>query len=87
MLVPRSASWLIRLIMTSVGTGGEKSSYSLQYVQDRLQRRMGIMCAMMGWSVPSAPRTTRRLSRSHRFKPFAVRRNLKDVSGIPGSSH
>ena len=32
----------------SSGTGFEKSSYSLQYVQERLQRRMGMMCAMIG---------------------------------------
>src|ERR1035438_619541 len=86
-LVPRSANLLIRPIITSFGTGGEKSSYSLQYVQDRLQRRMGIMCAMMGWSVLIAPRTTVLNSRSRRVKALAVRRSLKDVSGIPGSSH
>ena len=36
------------MLMTSSGTGFEKSSYSLQYVQERLQRRMGMMCAMIG---------------------------------------
>jgi hypothetical protein len=85
--VPKSARRLIRPIITSFGTGGEKSSYSLQYVQDRLQRRMGIIWAMMGWSVPSAPFKTKRLSRIHRVKAFALRRILKDVSDIPGFSH
>ena len=33
---------------SSIGTGFEKSSYSLQYVQERLQRRIGMMCAMIG---------------------------------------
>jgi hypothetical protein len=73
--------------MTAVGTGGEKSSYSLQYVQDRLHLRIGIMWAMMGWSFPNPPFTMVLSSRSRRVKAFALRRSLKDVSGIPCFSH
>lgn len=41
----------------------------------------------MGWSVPNAPRTTVRNSRTRRVNAFAVRRSLKDVSDIPGFYH
>ena len=37
------------------GTGFEKSSYSLQYVQERLQRRVGTIWASTGWSVERMP--------------------------------
>ena len=43
--------------MVSAGTGFEKSSYSLQYVQDRLQRRIGMMCAITGWSRDNTPQS------------------------------
>src|SRR5436190_4679432 len=49
--VRNSPSLSIRRNMISVGTGLEKSSYSLQYLQARLQRRMGMICASSGWSV------------------------------------
>src|SRR5947207_12199435 len=71
----------------SVGTGFEKSSYSLQYVQDRLQRRMGIMCAMMGWRVDIAPQAIIRSSRSLSAKDRALRRNLNPMSGIRTFNH
>jgi len=45
-----SASLSSRLNITSSGTGFEKSSYSLQYVHDKLQRRMGTIWARIGWS-------------------------------------
>src|SRR5689334_12204139 len=66
----------------SVGTGFEKSSYSLQYVQDRLQRRMGMMCAMMGWRVDIAPQAIMRSSRSRRAKDRIPRRTLNPKSGM-----
>ncbi len=66
----------------SVGTGFEKSSYSLQYVQDRLQRRMGMMCAMMGWRVDIAPQAIMRNSRSRSANDRTLRRNLNPISGI-----
>ena len=37
------------------GTGLETSSYSLQYAQERLQRRMGMMCTCTGWSFETTP--------------------------------
>src|SRR5437763_324647 len=44
--------------MISVGTGLEKSSYSLQYSHARLQRRIGIIWASRGWSVGASDRTS-----------------------------
>src|SRR5579862_7705048 len=49
--VPRSPSRSTRRSIWSVETGFEKSSYSLQYVHDKLQHRIGIKCASRGWSV------------------------------------
>src|SRR5262245_4649237 len=43
MAVFKDASLSMRRIISSVGTGGEKSSYSLQYLQARLHRRVGMM--------------------------------------------
>jgi hypothetical protein len=40
-VVPSSASRSIRLSMVPSGTGSEVLSYSLQYPQSRLQRRVG----------------------------------------------
>ena len=75
--VPRSASRLMRAMTVSVGTGLEKSSYSLQYVQDRLHLRIGMMCAMMGWRVEIAPQAIMRSSRNRRANDLAPRRNSK----------
>jgi len=55
MEVPSSASRSIRRSISSVGTGLEKSSNSLQYVQERLQRRVGIIWASTGCRVESSP--------------------------------
>jgi hypothetical protein len=46
---------------------------------------MGMMWAMMGWSVNNPPLITNRASRSHRATPLDARRSLKDV-GILGFS-
>ena len=53
--VPSSASLSMRRNMVSIGTGFEKSSYSLQYSQARLQRRMGMMWASSGCSEERNP--------------------------------
>ncbi len=37
-----------RSFISSSGTGFDTSSYSLQYVQSRLQRRIGMMCTRIG---------------------------------------
>ncbi len=67
MVVPSRAKSSIRRFIVSSGTGLEKSSYSLQYLQARLQRRMGMMCAMMGWSVEANPLAIILNSRIRRF--------------------
>jgi hypothetical protein len=41
--VPRAARRSTRQSISAVGTGLETLSYSLQYAQERLQRRIGIM--------------------------------------------
>jgi hypothetical protein len=41
-----------------------------------LQRRMGMMCAMMGWLVFIAPQAIIRSSRRRSAKDVALRRNL-----------
>jgi hypothetical protein len=40
--VPSAARRSTRRMTSTVGTGRERSSYSLQYAHDRLQRRMGM---------------------------------------------
>src|ERR1700680_1050046 len=45
----------MRRHISATGTGFEKSSYSLQYSQERLQRRMGIMWASTGCWVEARP--------------------------------
>src|SRR6185369_3387358 len=51
--VPSSLSLSMRALSTSVGTGSDSSSNSLQYVQDRLQRRTTTSWARKG---PYRPR-------------------------------
>ncbi len=41
--LPSSASLSIRRAISSVGTGGDTLSYSLQYPQSMLQRRIGMI--------------------------------------------
>src|SRR5579871_6736735 len=64
----------MRDFIVSSGTGLEKSSYSLQYSQDRLQRRMGMICARMGWSVERSPLVMTRNSRMRRLAMSRRRR-------------
>src|SRR5215469_4196864 len=45
----------MRDFIISRGIGFEKSSNSLQYLQARLQRRIGMICAITGWSVEATP--------------------------------
>src|ERR1700733_1427238 len=65
--------------MVSRGTGFEKSSYSLQYVQERLQRRIGIMCAMIGWLVLAVP-----LARSFNSRILRLSFRFRRVSDMQG---
>src|SRR5215475_8077578 len=61
--VPSPASRSIRRLTVSSGTGSEVLSYSLQYLQDRLQRRIGTRCARIGCFVESNPRDINLASR------------------------
>src|ERR1035441_2996930 len=73
--------------MMSRATGLEKSSYSLQYSQARLQRRIGMICANTGWSVETNPLAIILNSRSRRLKA-STRRRTPDVDfGIRNSFH
>ena len=76
MLVPRPAKWSTREMSVSVGTGGEWLSYSLQYVQARLQRRVGIRCTRMGWLLDASPCATMRNSRQRRLIERSFRRRF-----------
>src|SRR2546430_8463664 len=80
--VPSSPSLSTRWNMLSVGAGLEKSSYSLQYSQARLQRRIGIMCARRGCSVETRARTTSRTPRMLRESAFMRRRRMVWREGI-----
>src|SRR5215467_13515144 len=61
--VPSPASRSIRRLTVSSGTGSDVLSYSLQYLQDRLQRRIGTMCARIGCFVENNPRVINLASR------------------------
>src|SRR4030095_2675459 len=73
--VPSAAKRSIRPSISAVGTGFEKSSYSLQYAHERLQRRMGMICASTGCfgdfnalAIIRASRTRRLTARTLRLK-------------------
>src|SRR3989338_694596 len=81
--VPNDRSRSIRRNSSAVGTGGEKSSYSLQYAQERLQRRIGIKCTSKGWPVWSNPQAIRDHIRYQRSSAPAFRRNVfRQVIGV-----
>ena len=68
------------------GYGGETASNSLQYVQARLQRRMGTICARIGWCLECIARANIRASRSRRPTARKRRREIRNKcpnSGIP----
>src|SRR5664279_3842644 len=73
--------------MMSRATGLEKSSYSLQYSQARLQRRIGMICASTGWSVEASPLAIIFNSRSRRLKASTRRRTPDDDFGILSSCY
>src|SRR5271157_4671016 len=83
MVVPKRAKSSTRRFMVSSGIGLEKSSYSLQYLQARLQRRIGMMCAITGWSVEATPLAIMMISRTRRFAAMTRRRTALDVIDIP----
>src|SRR5712672_4019796 len=61
--VPIPARMSKRLFISSSGTGLEKSSNSLQYVQARLQRRLGMICTKIGCLVDASALPIMRNSR------------------------
>ena len=72
----------MRRFIVSNGTGLEKSSYSLQYLHARLQRRIGMMCAITGWSVETIPLAIILNSRIRRFAARTRRRICLEVTDI-----
>src|SRR5450755_3064189 len=80
--VPNAASLSTRWNMAWVATGFEKSSYSLQYSQARLQRRVGMMCANSGWSVEANAPAIMRAPRKLRWSDFKRRRNVVPADGM-----
>src|ERR1700684_2946000 len=53
--------------ISSIGTGFETLSYSLQYAQERLQKRAGTICAITGCPVDASARPTSASSRTLRI--------------------
>ena len=80
--VPSAPSLSMRRYISSSGTGFEKSSYSLQYVHARLQRRIGMMCASSGWSVEASAWTAIFAPRRLRCTALARRRKVVRAEGI-----
>src|SRR5437588_4936686 len=64
-----------RFFISSSDTGGEKSSKSLQYVQARLQRRVGMMCTRKGCVVETSAFAIARTSRTRVWKKRSARQN------------
>ena len=85
-VVPSSARRSMRPYIVSTGTGFETSSYSLQYAQERLQRRMGTMCAITGWSVFARALPIIQSSRTRRVAPAKSRRTRDGGIGGVGLS-
>jgi hypothetical protein len=82
MVVPSAANRSMRRSMVSTGTGFDVESYSLQYAQVRLQRRVGMMCAMTGWSVDTTPRQIILNSRARLEMALVRRRIWNQTDGI-----
>ena len=73
--VPMSARRSSRLFISSSGTGFEKSSNSLQYVQAKLHRRVGMICTRKGCSVESKAFAIASTSRARVWKKRSARQN------------
>ena len=75
MEVPMSARMSSRFFTSPIGTGGEKSSNSLQYVQARLHRRTGMICTRKGCSVETSAFRIARPSLTRVWKKRSARQN------------
>src|SRR5262245_18439297 len=65
--VPSSASLSMPRFSVSHGMGGETLSYSLQYPQSMLQRRIGMIWTRSGCDVSYRPRRNLRADRAFRL--------------------
>ncbi len=70
--VPSALNLSIRRSMTSVGTGADTLSYSLQYPQSMLQRRIGMICTRRGCAVSVRPRANSLRDRALRLRVLRV---------------
>ena len=77
--VPISASKSSRRFISSSGTGFDTSSYSLQYLQSRLQLRIGIMCTRKGCLVDTSAFPIFNTSRVRDRTNLARRRHFTDA--------
>src|SRR6266853_4421267 len=79
--VPIPARMSNRLFISSSGTGLEKSSNSLQYVQARLQRRLGMICTKIGCLVDASALP---IMRNSRKRVRAKRKRLRSRTAAEG---
>src|SRR5882762_2940196 len=82
--VPMPARMSNRLFISSSGTGLEKSSNSLQYVQARLQRRLGIICTKIGCLVEASALP---IMRNSRKRVRAKRKRLRSRTAAEGCAN
>src|SRR5688572_1334151 len=85
---PNSASLSMRASIVSSRTGSDVLSYSLQYVHDRLHRRIGTMCTSTGCFVEANARIVCRTPRVNLLKLLALGIGFGDpaLAGILASS-
>ena len=85
MAVPSRPSASILRFISSRGTGFDTLSYSLQYAQLKLQKRMGIICTSTGCDVEASARATIAYSRTFRLAAISRPRTVS-LRGIPTSN-
>src|SRR5262249_48992575 len=85
--VPSEASLSIRASISSVDTGADTLSYSLQYPQSMLQRRIGTTWTSSGWSVLASPRANSRTDRHVRLAFRTLRIETDIISGARAFPH
>src|SRR5206468_12164109 len=84
--VRNSASLSMRSSITSIGTGSLVLSYSLQYVQDRLHRRIGTICTNTGCFVEAKARIVCRTPRVNLLKLLAFGISKNYIKKAPTES-
>src|SRR5258707_7235479 len=68
----------MRCLITAAGTGSDTLSYSLQYPQSMLQRRIGTIWTSSGCAVSARPRMNSRSDRALRL--VVVRTDMNEVT-------